>query len=442
MPKHALEPYILEPARECMPVRELRALQSESLVRGTRRAWEQVPLYRRKFEEAGVDPGEVRSIEDLPRLPFTHKTDLRDTYPFGMLAVPFERVVRIHASSGTTGKPTVVAYTRNDLELWAQMMARALAASGVRPGMVVQNAYGYGLFTGGLGFHYGAERLGAAVVPISGGNTQRQLLLLQDFASALIVCTPSYALFISEAAAEEGIDLHDLPVAAGIFGAEPWSGEMRAGIEARWGIRAYDHYGLSEIIGPGVAHECPGRNGLHIQEDQFIPEIIDPATGQNLPDGSLGELVITAVGKEALPLVRYRTRDCTRLLREPCQCGRTLSRMEKIAGRTDDMIIVRGVNVFPSQIESVLLKFEGLEPHYQILVDRGTGQTDDLEIRVEIPESIRQDPAKIAQFESRLSYEISGTLGIRVRLELLPPKSLPLSEGKSQRVIDKRKPNP
>lgn len=438
MAKLILEPYIWDPEHESMPRDKLRALQSERLVAGVRRAYEQVPFYRRKLDEAGVRPDDIQSVDDLPKLPFTLKTDLRDNYPFGMFAVPMDQVVRVHASSGTTGKPTVVGYTRRDIELWAEMIARVMAAVGTRPGLVVQNAYGYGLFTGGLGFHYGSERLGATVVPISGGNTKRQLMLLQDFGSAVILCTPSYALLMSEVAAEEGIELHDLPVAAGVFGAEPWSHQMRADIEARWGIAAYDTYGLSEIIGPGVAHECPAKNGLHIYEDHFIPEVIDPDTGEPLPDGELGELVFTAITKEALPMIRYRTRDRTRLFREPCACGRTLTRMEKVTGRTDDMIIVRGVNVFPSQIESVLLQFDGVEPHYQIVVDRDKDQIDDLEIWVEIPEALQHDRPHLIQLENKLAYEITSTLGIRVNLRLVPSKTIPRSEGKAQRVVDRR----
>lgn len=439
MGKLTLESYIRDQEHECMPRDRLRALQSERLVAGVRRAYERVPFYRRTLDEAGVHPDDIRSIDDLPKLPFTYKTDLRDNYPFGMFAVPMSEVVRVHASSGTTGKPTVVGYTRRDIDLWAEMIARVMATAGARPGMVVQNAYGYGLFTGGLGFHYGTERLGATVVPVSGGNTKRQLMLLQDFGAAVILCTPSYALLMSEFAAEEGLDLHDLPVAAGVFGAEPWSHAMRDDIEQRWGIKAYDTYGLSEIIGPGVAHECPEKNGLHIYEDHFIAETIDPETGEPLPDGELGELVFTAVTKEALPMIRYRTRDRTRLYREPCACGRTLARMEKVTGRTDDMIIVRGVNVFPSQIESVLLQFDGVEPHYQIVVDRDRDQIDDLEVWVEIPEQLQYDEHHLIQLESRLVYEITSTLGIRVQLKLVRSKTIPRSEGKAQRVVDKRK---
>ncbi len=438
MAKVQLEPYVWDPEHETMSRDELRRLQSERLVATVKRVYERVPFYRRKFDEAGITPDDIRSVDDLPKLPFTVKDDLRDNYPFGLFAVPLDHVVRVHASSGTTGKPTVVGYTRQDIDLWAEMIARVMAMAGVRPGVVVQNAYGYGLFTGGLGFHYGAERVGAVVVPVSGGNTKRQLMLMQDFGSGLILCTPSYALFMAEAAEEEGINLHELPVAAGIFGAEPWTHKMREEIEERWGIQAYDTYGLSEVIGPGVSHECHAKNGLHIFEDHFIPEVIDPETGDPLPEGELGELVFTCVTKEALPLIRYRTRDRTRLFYEPCACGRTLVRMEKVTGRTDDMIIVRGVNVFPSQIESVLLQFEGIEPHYQIVVDRGGDQIDDLEVWVEVPEEVRAEHGQAVELERKLSYEINSTLGIRVSLKLVPPKTIPRFEGKAKRVIDKR----
>lgn len=438
MAKIELTPYIWDEEVETMPREQLRDLQSRRLVEGVRRAYENSSFYRTRFDEAGVHPDDINSIDDLTKLPFTSKDDLRENYPFGMLAVRLDQVVRVHASSGTTGKPTVVAYTRNDVQLWADMMARVMAAAGARPGTVVQNAYGYGLFTGGLGFHYGIEEVGAVTVPISGGNTKRQLMLMQDFESAIILCTPSYALFMNEIAREEGIDPKDLPVAAGIFGAEPWTHEMRDEIEERWNIRAYDTYGLSEVIGPGVSHECPAKNGLHIYEDHFIPEVIDPQTEEPLPDGELGELVFTAVTKEALPVVRYRTRDRTRLWRDTCECGRTLTRMEKVTGRTDDMIIVRGVNVFPSQIESVLLDIEAVEPHYQLVVDRGADQIDDLEIWVEVPEEVRQDKSHVVDLESKLKYEIDSALGIRVSLQLVPPKTIPRSEGKSQRVVDKR----
>ncbi len=438
MAKIKLEPYMWDEEHEAMPRDKLRQLQSERLVATVRRVYERVPFYRRKFDEAGVKPDDIRSVDDLPKLPFTTKDDLRENYPFGLFAVPLDQVVRVHASSGTTGKPTVVGYTRNDIELWADMIARVMAMVGVRPGIVVQNAYGYGLFPGGLVFHYGAERVGALVVPVSGGNTKRQLMLMQDFGSGVILCTPSYALFMAEAAEEEGLDLHELPVAAGIFGAEPWTHQMRQEIEERWGIQAYDTYGLSEVIGPGVSHECHAKNGLHIFEDHFIPEVIDPETGEPLPEGELGELVFTCVTKEALPLIRYRTRDRTRLFYEKCDCGRTLVRMEKVTGRTDDMIIVRGVNVFPSQIESVLLQFEGIEPHYQIVVDRGADQIDELEVWVEIPEEIRSQEGQVVELERKLAYEINSTLGIRVNLKLVPPKTIPRFEGKAKRVIDKR----
>ncbi|MHB0871417.1 MAG: phenylacetate--CoA ligase family protein, partial [Chloroflexota bacterium] len=343
---------------ETLPRAEMEALQLERLQRKVREVYEKVPFYRRALRERKVGPGDIRSLEDLAKLPFTGKTDFRDNYPFGLLAVPLKEVVRIHGSSGTTGKPTVVGYTRADIDLWSEVMARTLAIGGVTDEDVVQNAYGYGLFTGGLGFHYGAERLGATVIPISGGNTKRQIMLIQDMGSTVITCTPSYSLFLAETARQMGVDPRDLPLRVGFFGAEPWSYRMREEIEAELGITALDVYGLSEIIGPGVAQECPHKRGLHIFEDHFLPEVVDPETGEPLPDGHRGELVFTTLTKEALPVLRYRTRDITSLHREPCPCGRTLVRMDKVTGRTDDMLIVRGINVFPSQIEAVLLEVD------------------------------------------------------------------------------------
>ena len=380
----------------------------------------------------------IRSLDDLALLPFTTKQDLRDHYPFGTLAVPMRQVVRIHASSGTTGKPTVVAYTRNDIDLWSSLMARALTMAGVTADDVVHNAYGYGLFTGGLGFHYGAETLGAKIIPVSGGNTRRQLTIIQDFGSAVLCCTPSYALLLAEVAEEEGVDIRGSALRLGIFGAEPWSERMRQEIESRLDIVALDVYGLSEVIGPGVAMECPQKNGMHIAEDQFIPEIIDPDSGERLPDGDLGELVFTCVTKEALPLVRYRTRDLTKLLRERCECGRTTARMERVLGRTDDMIVVRGVNVFPSQIETVLLQADGVEPHYQVVVDRGRDHMDELDILVEVPSAIFEDKERLVQLERTLSYDVRSALGVTCKVQLVGPKQIERSEGKAARVVDKR----
>src|SRR5262245_52925003 len=398
-----------------------------------------VLFYRERFREAGVGAADIRSLDDLARLPFTTKQDLRDHYPFGLLAVPMKDVVRIHASSGTTGKPTVVAYTHADIALWSDLMARTYVAAGVTDADVVHNAYGYGLFTGGLGFHYGAERIGAAVIPMSGGNTKRQLMLMRDFGSTVLCCTPSYALLLAEAAAEDGIDVASLRLRVGLFGAEPWSEEMRREIQGRLGIRALNVYGLSEVIGPGVAAECIHQCGLHIFEDHLIPEVIDPVTGAPLADGELGELVLTCVTKQALPLVRYRTRDRTRLIRTRCDCGSTLVRMERVMGRTDDMIIVRGVNVFPSQIETVLLQAGEVEPHYQIVVDRTADYMDELIVLVEAPAEIYGDQDRLIQLEKRLGYEAQSALGITCVVKLVGPREIARSEGKAARVVDKRK---
>jgi len=410
-------------------------LQVERLRNGISRAAASVPFYRDRLAEFAT---EVRSLEDLRRLPFTTKSDLRENYPFGLLAVPLKEVTRIHASSGTTGKPTVVAYTSNDVSLWTDLMARTYAAAGVTADDIVQNAYGYGLFTGGLGFHYGAERIGAAVIPVAGGNTKRQLMIMNDLGSTVLCCTPSYSLLIAEFAEDEKIDLKSLPLRVGLFGAEPWSERMRDEIEARMNIIAVNVYGLSEVIGPGVAVECPAKNGLHIAEDHFIPEIIDPDTSEPLEDGEVGELVLTCVTKEALPLIRYRTRDRTRLTHEACACGRTTARMDRVVGRTDDMLIVRGVNVFPSQIETVLLEVGGIEPHYQIVIDRSTSWMDEIDVLVEAPLSAHDNREHLLQLESRLSYEVQSSLGISCRVRLVAPKEITRSEGKAIRVIDKR----
>ena len=417
---------------------EMEALQLERLQQKVKDVYEKVPFYRRSFQEHNITPGDIHSLADLSKLPFTNKTDFRDTYPFGLLAVPMREVVRIHGSSGTTGKPTVVAYTRSDIELWADLMARALTVGGVSSDDVIQNAYGYGLFTGGLGIHYGSERLGATVIPMSGGNTKRQIMLMQDMGTTVLTCTPSYSLFLAEAARQMGVDLRTLSLRVGFFGAEPWSYRMREEIEANLGILALDVYGLSEIIGPGVAQECVHKHGLHVFEDHFIPEVVDPKTGEPLPDGEKGELVFTTITKQALPVIRYRTRDITSLHREPCSCGRTLVRMEKVTGRSDDMLIVRGINVFPSQIEAVLLEVEGVEPHYQIIVDRESG-LDDLEIQVEVSEAVLSD--EIGGLESltrKVRAEVASTLGINAVVKLVEPGRIPRSEGKAKRVIDRR----
>ena len=424
---------------EALPRKDLELLQLASLREGVERLSATVPFYRENLSGANIKPDSIRSIDDLARLPFTTKADLRDNYPFGMLAVPLSQVIRIHASSGTTGKPTVVAYTAPDVALWSELMARVYAAAGVTKDDVVQNAYGYGLFTGGLGFHYGAEATGAAVIPVSGGNTRRQLMIMRDFGATVLCCTPSYSLLIAEVAEQDGVDLKSLPLRVGLFGAEPWSERMRDEIESRLGILALNVYGLSEVIGPGVAVECPRKQGLHISEDHFIAEIVDPQTGEPVPGGEMGELVLTCVTKEALPLLRYRTRDRTRLFREPCSCGRTTVRMDRIVGRTDDMIIVRGVNVFPSQIETVLLEVGGVEPHYQIVVDRTSAYMDELDVLVEAPAHLYGDSDHLVQLEKRLTFEVQSTLGINCNVKMVGPREIERSEGKAVRVVDKRK---
>ncbi len=423
---------------ECLGREALSLLQGERLRTMVARVYERVPLYRRKLDEAGVRPDAIRSIDDLVKLPFTTKTDFRDQYPFGMFAVPMDKVVRVHASSGTTGKPTVVGYTRKDIDLWARTAARTLACGGGTKKDVVQVAYGYGLFTGGLGMHYGGEKLGATVIPMSGGNTKRQIMLMQDFGTTLLCCTPSYALEIAEVALEMGVDLRKLPLRSGFFGAEPWSANMRRAIEERLGVEAFDIYGLSEVIGPGVSSECRAHEGLHVFEDHFYPEIIDPVTGRRVADGQKGELVFTCLTKEALPLIRYRTRDITSLTHEPCACGRTLARMQRVSGRTDDMLIIRGVNVFPSQIESVLLQIEETEPHYLIIVDR-KDTMDELEIQVEVNETVFSDEIRVLEdLRKRVAYEIYSTLGLTAKITLVEPKTIERSQGKARRVIDKR----
>lgn len=430
---------IFERRCETMPLDELRRLQGERLRSMVRRVYDAVPFYRRKLDEGGVAPGSVRSLDDLPRLPFTLKTDFRDQYPFGLFAVPLTRVVRVHASSGTTGKPVVVGYTRDDIALWARNVARTLAAGGGTRRDMLQIAYGYGLFTGGLGLHYGGEKLGATVVPMSGGNTHRQIMLMQDFGSTLLCCTPSYALEIAEVAEEMHVNLRDLPLRAGFFGAEPWSHEMRRNIEERMGIEAFDIYGLTEVIGPGVACECQVHNGLHVFEDHFFPEIVDPLTGAPLPDGRRGELVFTCFTKQAGPLIRYRTRDLTALHREPCACGRTLVRMERVSGRTDDMLIIRGVNVFPSQIEAALLQVQGVAPQYLIIVDR-KGALDEIEIQVEMDEQHFSDQVRnLEALQKRIAHEVHSSLGLSAKITLVEPKTIERAPGKARRVIDRRK---
>ena len=437
MSSQAVKSYIYDEV-ETIPRQDIGQLQVERLRACIDRVSNKVPFYREKLREAGVTSDTIRSLRDLDRLPFTLKSDLRDNYPFGLFAVPMKEVVRVHASSGTTGKPTVVAYTRNDIVMWSDLIARSFAAAGVTADDIVHNAYGYGLFTGGLGFHYGAERLGAAVVPVSGGNTKRQLMLMRDFGSTVLCCTPSYSLLIAEVAEEDHIDLRSLRLKVGLFGAEPWSEAMRAEIESRLGIVALNVYGLSEVMGPGVAAECTEKQGMHIFEDHFIPEIVDPDTDEALPDGETGELVFTCVTKEALPLLRYRTRDRTRLIREACACGRTSARMERVVGRTDDMIIVRGVNVFPSQIETVLLQVGDVEPHYQIVVDRSSDYMDELDVLVEAPAGVYGNQEHLMQLEKRLSFEVQSALGITCKVKLVGPREIERSEGKAVRVVDRR----
>lgn len=425
---------------ETMPREALEAIQLRRLQTTVGNVHATVPFYQKKFREAGITPGSIKTLDDLQKLPFTTKQDLRDNYPYGMFAVPMDNVVRIHASSGTTGSPTVVGYTARDIVTWSSLMARALSAGGASRGDIIHNAYGYGLFTGGLGVHYGAEKLGASVIPVSGGNTKRQITIMKDFGPTILTATPSYTLHLAEVAAEMGLSFKDLNFKFGIFGAEPWSENMRGELEETLGISAVDIYGLSEVMGPGVAIEChEAKNGLHIFEDHFIAEIINPETGEVLPYGETGELVFTSITKEAFPIIRYRTRDITSLHPEPCICGRTHMRMKRVSGRTDDMLIIRGVNVFPSQIESVLMKSDMVEPHYQLVVDR-EGTLDTLTVKVEVGESLFSDEIKLLQnTEKKISKDIKEYLGVSATVKLVEPKSLARSEGKAVRVIDKRK---
>jgi phenylacetate-CoA ligase len=429
-----------EEEMETLPRTGLESIQLRRLKRLVARVYETVEPYRRKMDAAGIRPEDVQTLADLRRLPFTYKDDLRDNYPFGLFTVPLEDVVRVHASSGTTGKPTVVGYTKKDIDTWAGLMARALTCAGAHKGDMVHNAYGYGLFTGGLGAHYGAECLGATVIPVSGGNTKRQITIMQDFGSTVLLSTPSYALNLAEAMDAMGVDPASLSLRVGIFGAEPWSENMREEVEKKLNIKAVDIYGLSEVIGPGVAMEClQTRGGMHVFEDHFLPEIIDPDTGEVLPPGEKGELVFTTLTKEAFPVIRYRTKDISRLFYEPCSCGRTLVRMEKVTGRTDDMLIIRGVNVFPSQIEHVLVGIEGVEPHYQIVVER-EGNLDTMQVRVEVSDDIFSDEVRVLEnLAKRIQAEIKDLLGVTCSVKLVEPKTIQRSEGKAQRVIDNRK---
>jgi phenylacetate-CoA ligase len=424
---------------ETLPRPALEALQLKRLVSTLERVNSNVPFYKDSFSKSGVKPADVKCLDDLQRLPFTTKQDMRDSYPYGLFAAPMDEIVRIHASSGTTGKPTVVGYTLKDIETWSDLMARSFVTAGAHKGDIIHNAYGYGLFTGGLGAHYGAERLGASVIPISGGNTRRQIMIMQDFGSTVLTCTPSYSLFMAEEAKAEGVDFKGLKLRVGIFGAEPWSEAMRGEIEQKLNLAAIDIYGLSEIMGPGVAIECiEAKQGLHIWEDHFIPEIINPVTGQRVPEGERGELVITTITKQGIPLIRYRTRDITSLTYEPCICGRTHARISRMSGRSDDMLIIRGVNVFPSQIESILVGIEGVEPHYLLIVDRNEN-LDTLEVQVEVDERIFSDEVKILQkLSKRIEKEIKDMLGVTCTAKLVEPKTIQRSEGKAKRVIDNR----
>jgi phenylacetate-CoA ligase len=427
-----------EAAIDYVPSDKLRNLQLHRLKSIVRRAYDKVALFRERMLVRCVDPDDVRSLADLRRLPFTTKLDLRDTYPFGLFASPLEEVVRLHASSGTTGKPIVVAYTREDLEVWTNVMLRTLVACGLHRGDVIQNAYGYGLFTGGLGAHYGAEALGATVIPTSGGQSDRQIMIMKDFGVTAVCCTPSYFVHLIERGLELGVDFRELPLRAGVFGAEPWSESMRQRIQADAGIQAYDIYGLSEITGPGVASECEAQAGLHIFEDHFYPEVINPDTGEVLPDGEEGELVLTTLSKRAMPMIRYRTRDLTALLPEPCVCGRTVRRMRRISRRSDDMFIIRGVNVYPSQVEHAILEVEGTLPHYRIVLTR-EGGLDQMELEVEVTASVFSDKVRVLEeLEQKLVRAIEHTIGLRVGVRLVEPHTIERSQGKAQRVVDRR----
>jgi phenylacetate-CoA ligase len=422
-----------------LPLKQLQSLQLQRLQGMVQRAYDHVALFRERMKERNLTPADVRSLEDITKLPFTTKADLRDTYPYGLFASPMRDIVRLHASTGTTGKPIVVAYTQQDLDVWQNVIMRSLAACGLHAGDIIQNAYGYGLFTGGLGVHFGGEALGATIIPISGGNTQRQLMLMKDFGSTAICCTPSYFLHIVERAPEFGLNWKELALRVGVFGAEPWTETMRRRIESESGIKAYDIYGLSEIIGPGVAMECQCQAGPHIFEDWFYPEIIDLKTGKPLPDGEEGELVLTTLGKQAMPMIRYRTRDITALSTERCECGRTLRRIQRIGRRSDDMFIIRGVNVYPSQIETALLRVEGTLPHYQIILTRNQG-LDEVEVQVEVTRDLFADTVgALEQLQHRLGQSVESLTGLRVNLRLVQPQTIQRSEGKAKRVIDQRK---
>ena len=425
-------------ASDFMPQDELRKVQLTRLQKIVRHAYDNVEFFRNRMNENGVKPEDIKTLEDIQKLPFSKKIDLRDTYPFGLCAVPMSEVVRLHASSGTTGKPIVVAYTQDDLDVWAEVMKRGLAGCGLTRNDIVQVAYGYGLFTGGLGAHCGCEALGATVVPASVGNTQRQVMLMRDFGVNGICCTPSYFLHLIEQAKLSGIDMRDLPIRVGVFGAEPWSQGMREQLEKGAGIEAFDIYGLSEIIGPGVAIECTEHEGMHIFEDHFYPEIIDPDTGKVLPDGEFGELVLTTLSKYAMPMIRYRTRDLTRIIAEPCKCGRTIRRIDRISARSDDMFIIRGVNVFPSQIESALLTVPGVSANYLIILTTENGM-DNIELNVEISPEVFSNQVKVLEdLQRKIVKAVESVIGLRIRIKLVAPQTIARSEGKAKRVLDQR----
>jgi phenylacetate-CoA ligase len=430
---------IWNPEAECMAPELRRRMQLAHIKNIAETVYAKVPFYKKKFDELGIKPSDIHGIDDFAKLPLTTKDDLRDTYPLGLLAVPMEHIEEVHISSGTTGKPVVDAYTRKDIDLWCEVMARTLSMAGGCKHDVVQNCYGYGLFTGGPGAHYGARLMGATVLPMSSGNTQRQITIMKDFGSTMLTCTPSYAYYISEVLRDEGVSLKDIKLKAGCFGAEPWSENMRGEIETKLGIKAYDIYGLTEIIGPGVSSECEAQDGLHINEDHFYPEIIDPVTGKVLPLGEKGELVFTTLTKEGTPLIRYRTRDITFLIDKPCPCGRTTIRMHRLFGRTDDMMIIRGVNVFPSQIEQVLIAIEGTDPQYQIILTRGESHLDEIEIMVEVQKEFFTDETKgLENLRARIETEMKSRLGVHAKIKLVEPKTIERSLGKAKRVIDKR----
>jgi phenylacetate-CoA ligase len=423
---------------ECASRQEMLGIQSKRLKETVERIYHAVPSYRKKMQEVGLTPHDIQSVDDLKKLPFTTKNDLRDNYPFGLFTVPMSEIVRLHASSGTTGKPTVVGYTRKDIQMWSEVVSRSLCMAGVHRNDIVQIAYGYGLFTGGLGLHYGTENLGASVIPISGGNTTKQIQLMEDFGSSVLCCTPSYALNIAEVMNEMKVDPSKLKLRVGIFGAEPWTEAMRKEIEAKLGIKAIDIYGLSEIVGPGVSCECEEQCGMHINEDHFLPEIIDPDTLGPVAEGEIGELVFTTITKEGIPLIRYRTRDLTRLIYDRCKCGRTLVRMVKCKGRSDDMLIIRGVNVFPSQIETVLLQMSEVEPHYLLIIER-EGTLDSVTLMVEVQEQFFSDEVrKLQELRMKITRQLESLLGISVNVKLVEPKTIERTAGKAQRVVDKR----